>query len=181
MLSLGASGLVGQAAGGFILTFGHVLRPGEWVRVGEIKGAVRGVGMFSTRIRTPTDEEVNVRRGVDPRDHGDHRLQRAVAPGARHAAGSGGTHAGGRAGAAALRLLQTALSDYYVQYSLRSRLRDQKRRPAVLSTLNAHVQDVFNEYGVQIMSPHYVLDPPAPVVVSKEHWFDPPAAAGTRQ
>jgi len=36
---------------------------------------------------------------------------------------------------------------------------------------------VFNEYGVQIMSPHYVLDPKEPQVVSKDKWFAPPAQA----
>ena len=79
-------------------------------------------------------------------------------------------------------VLQTSLSDFYVQYSLRVRLRNQLRRPAVLSALNANVQDVFNEYGVQIMSPHYVFDPSAPVVVPKERWFEPPAGRpGPRQ
>ena len=28
-----------------------------------------------------------------------------------------------------------------------------------LAELNAHIQDVFNEHGVQIMSPHYANDP----------------------
>jgi small-conductance mechanosensitive channel len=74
-------------------------------------------------------------------------------------------------------VLQVALSDFYVQYSLRVRLRNQLRRPDVLSALNAHVQDVFNEYGVQIMSPHYLSDPAAPVVVPKERWSPPPAAS----
>jgi small-conductance mechanosensitive channel len=74
-------------------------------------------------------------------------------------------------------VLQTALSDFYVQYSLRVRLRNQLRRPAVLSALHANIQDIFNEYGVQIMSPHYRLDPAAPVVVPKERWFEPPATA----
>ena len=32
MVSLGASGVVGQAAGGFILTYSRALRDGEWVR-----------------------------------------------------------------------------------------------------------------------------------------------------
>jgi len=36
---------------------------------------------------------------------------------------------------------------------------------------------VFNEYGVQIMSPHYVLDPKSPQVVPKAQWFAPPAQA----
>ena len=73
------------------------------------------------------------------------------------------------------KVLQISLSDFYVQYSLRVRLRDQLRRPAVLSVLNANIQDVFNEYGVQIMSPHYVFDPHAPVIVPKERWFESPA------
>src|SRR5439155_4770225 len=73
-------------------------------------------------------------------------------------------------------VLQTALSDFYVQYSLRARLRDQHRRAAVLSALNANIQDAFNEYGVQIMSPHYVLVAAAPVVVPKAQWFEAPAA-----
>jgi hypothetical protein len=52
----------------------------------------------------------------------------------------------------------------------------------VLSALKANVQDVFNEYGVQIMSPHYAFDPPATAVVPKERWFEPPAGSpGPRQ
>jgi len=50
----------------------------------------------------------------------------------------------------------------------------------VLSALNANVQDVFNEYGVQIMSPHYLGDPPSPVIVPKQRWFDPPAGPSGR-
>jgi hypothetical protein len=41
--------------------------------------------------------------------------------------------------------------------------------------LNANIQDVFNEHGVQIMSPHYRSDPPQPVLVPKEKWHTPPA------
>jgi hypothetical protein len=41
--------------------------------------------------------------------------------------------------------------------------------------LHANIQDVFNEYGVQIMSPHYVADPAAPQVVPREKWHQPPA------
>ena len=193
MLSLGAAGLVGQAAGGFILTFAHVLRPGEWVRVGDVEGAVVGVGVFSTRIRTPLDEEVNVPNSVllgsvtrnfsRPAAQAASILETSVTIG--YSAPWRQVHAMLLDAAARTpelerepppEVLQTALSDFYVQYSLRARLRDQHRRAAVLSALNANVQDAFNEYGVQIMSPHYVLDPAAPVVVPKTQWFEPPAA-----
>jgi hypothetical protein len=34
---------------------------------------------------------------------------------------------------------------------------------------------VFNEHGVQIMSPHCMTDPAEPQVVAKAHWYAPPA------
>ena len=59
------------------------------------------------------------------------------------------------------RVFQTALSDFYVEY--RARLPGDAERAAtarrVLSALHANIQDVFNEHGVQIMSPHYLGDP----------------------
>jgi hypothetical protein len=45
----------------------------------------------------------------------------------------------------------------------------------VLSVLHGHIQDVFNEYGVQIMSPNFVLQPATPVLVAKEDWRAAPA------
>jgi hypothetical protein len=37
----------------------------------------------------------------------------------------------------------------------------------LLSALLANIQDVFNEYGVQIMSPQYFEDPKEPKVVPR--------------
>ena len=41
--------------------------------------------------------------------------------------------------------------------------------------LHANIQDVFNEHGVQIMSPHYMADPPAAKLVPPEGWYAAPA------
>src|SRR5262245_6683977 len=192
MLSLGASGIVGQAAGGFIITFSRALRRGEWVRIGEIEGAVVGVGVFATKIRTFNDEEVSIPNSVvlgtitknfsRPAASTGSILETSVSIG--YSAPWRQVHAMLREAASRTAdlerqpppdVLQNALGDFYVQYTLRARLRNQLRRPAVLSALNANVQDVFNEYGVQIMSPHYLADPAAPVVVPKERWFEPPS------
>jgi small-conductance mechanosensitive channel len=192
MLSLGASGIVSQAAGGFILTFSRTLRGGEWVRVGEVEGAVVNVGVFSTKIRTFTDEEVSIPNTVVLGTVTRNFSRPAVAPASiletsvtiGYSVPWRQIHAMLLEAAARTpelerepspEVLQISLSDFYVQYSLRVRLRDQLRRPAVLSVLNANIQDVFNEYGVQIMSPHYVFDPHAPVIVPKERWFESPA------
>jgi hypothetical protein len=52
---------------------------------------------------------------------------------------------------------------------------DARLKIAVLDELHAHIQDVFNEFGVQIMSPNYEADPADKKFVPKEHWFQAPA------
>jgi small-conductance mechanosensitive channel len=70
---------------------------------------------------------------------------------------------------------QRSLSDFYVEYQLTAFLKDPTTRRLTLSALHANIQDAFNEYGVQIMSPHYEMDPKDPVVVPKDQWFAAPA------
>jgi hypothetical protein len=51
------------------------------------------------------------------------------------------------------------------------------------SALHANILDVFNEYGVQIMTPAYEGDPAEPKLVKRGDWYTspaaPPAAAGS--
>ena len=72
--------------------------------------------------------------------------------------------------------LQTALEDFYVKYTLYVCLERQDRRLVTLHALHAHIQDLFNEHGVQIMSPNYVFDPAAPKIVPRKDWYAAPAA-----
>jgi hypothetical protein len=44
-----------------------------------------------------------------------------------------------------------------------------------MSTLHSNVLDVFNEYGVQIMSPNYEVDPEGLKIVPKDKWYAEPA------
>jgi hypothetical protein len=41
--------------------------------------------------------------------------------------------------------------------------------------LHANIQDVFNEYEVQIMSPHYLGDPDFEKRVPRDQWYAAPA------
>ena len=72
-------------------------------------------------------------------------------------------------------VIQVSLSDFYVEYQIKAALDRAEERLPVLSKLHLNIQDVFNDYGVQIMSPHYIADPPRPVVVPKEQWYAAPA------
>ena len=44
-----------------------------------------------------------------------------------------------------------------------------------MSDLHANIQDVFNQFGVQIMSPHYMHDPQHEKTVSEERKYAAPA------
>jgi small-conductance mechanosensitive channel len=47
------------------MIYSRVLREGEYVKIGEIEGLVTEVGIFSTKMRTSSGEEVNVPNGHD--------------------------------------------------------------------------------------------------------------------
>ena len=52
---------------------------------------------------------------------------------------------------------------------------DPASKGQVLDALHANIQDAFNEYGVQIMSPNYEADSDAPKIVPRDKWFAAPA------
>jgi small-conductance mechanosensitive channel len=74
---------------------------------------------------------------------------------------------------------QTALQDFYVQYTLLVCLEQPHLRGPVLDALHANIQDAFNEFGVQIMSPNYEADPHGPKVVTRDRWYAAPAVPET--
>jgi small-conductance mechanosensitive channel/Flp pilus assembly pilin Flp len=184
MLSLGASGVVGQAMSGFSLMYSRSLRVGEYVRIGDTEGTVSELGLFATRIHTGMGEEVSLPNTVifsQPVRNfsrlvkgGRFVLHTAVTIG--YATPWRQVHAmlleaarrtPGVAQDPPPSVVQTALSDFYVEYRLwaQSTQAAAERRVEAMSALHANVLDVFNENGVQIMSPHYRSDPPEALVV----------------
>lgn len=196
MISLGGASVLGQGFSGLILMYMKAFRRGDYVRIGDTEGTVAELGMFATRIRTGMGEEITLpNAGI---------MGTTVKNYSRAVAGSGyvvdtvvtiGYSTPWRQVQAMLLeaarrttdivqapspvVRQTALSDYYVEYRLigYTPLELPLARAEVLSRLHGHIQDVFNEYGVQIMSPHYMMDPPEPQVVPKAQWYAAPAAA----
>jgi small-conductance mechanosensitive channel len=75
------------------------------------------------------------------------------------------------------RVYQTSLGDFYVAYRLvcESVATAPAARAEASSALYAAILDVFNEHGVQIMSPHYLSDPATPKIVPPADWHKPPA------
>lgn len=194
MITVGGASLIGQAASGLVLLYSRTLRVGEYVRINEHEGTVTETGAFTTRIRTGLGEELtlpnalvlgtvtkNYSRAVRGRgyvvdtvvtigyDTPWRQVEAMLIEAARRTPGV--------LAEPAPRVFHTALSDFYPEYRLVCQAVPSQPRPRaeVLSALHAQIQDVFNEYGVQIMSPHYLGDPVAAKVVAQRDWYTAPA------
>jgi small-conductance mechanosensitive channel len=195
MVSIGASGLVGQVAAGLILVFTRALLVGEYVRIQEHEGTVTEIGLCLTRLKNGKGEEIAL-----PNSLVIGQVTRNLS---RHAASAGGSvletgvtigydtpwrqvHALLQSAAAevpallrepAPYVIQTALSDFYVEYRLVAQVEGGGALPRaqVLSQLHAAILDAFNSHGVQIMSPHYEGDPAQAKWVAREQWHAAPA------
>jgi small-conductance mechanosensitive channel len=192
LVSLGSTSVVGQAASGLILMYSRALKPGEYVRVGDTEGTVLSLGMLATKIQTIKNEEISIPNGVmigtTTKNYSRLARQEGVilytsvtigydAPWRQvHAmlVQAAGRTEGLRKEPAPF-VFQTALSDFYVEYQLNAYIKKPEDRIPVLAALHANIQDVFNESGVQIMSPHYLGDPAKSKIVPKERWYQPPA------
>jgi small-conductance mechanosensitive channel len=192
MVSLGGASVVGQAFSGMILMYAKAFRNGDYVRFGEVEGTVVETTMFVTRLRTGMGEEITMPNSTIMA--GTVKNYSRAVPGTGYIVDTVVTigystpwrqvHA--MLIEAARRtpdivshpppsVWQTALSDFYPEYRIAAYtpVESPVRRIDVLSRLHANIQDVFNENGVQIMSPHYMADPQAPQVVPKDQ-LNPP-------
>jgi small-conductance mechanosensitive channel len=194
MLSLGSSNIISQGASGLILTFSKTFRIGEYVKIGDHEGTVSALGIFNTRLRTGMGEEVtlsnagvfsstirNYSRNIQGEGYildttvtiGYDTPWRQVEAMLLEAAG----RTNGISTEPPPRVFQTALSDFYPEYRLvcNATAKLPKPRAVALSDLHANIQDVFNQFGVQIMSPHYMHDPQHEKTVSEERKYAAPA------
>lgn len=192
MLTLGSAGIVNQLMSGLVLVYSRALSVGDFVDIGQNIGVVSEVGALSTKVINMRNEEVTIPNAV---------LVGNPIKNYSRLAGARGTlvstkvtigydtpwrqiHALLIAAAEqtpGLRVspkpfvFQRSLADWYVEYELFAYMDHPLERVPVLSALHANIQDQFNTYGVQIMSPHFVVQPSNNVVVPREQWHAAPA------
>ncbi len=197
LVSLGSASVVSQFTSGLVLMYSHALKPGEYVQIGEHEGTVGALGFLSTKIHTKKNEEVHVPNTVI--------LGTTIKNYTRLAKSTGvllytsitigydtpwrqihamlidaSQRTSGLLNHPSPFVHQTSLSDFYVEYQLNAYIEMPEDRLKVLAELHAHIQDVFHEQGIQIMSPHYMMDPPNPVVVKPEDWHASPTPPSHR-
>jgi hypothetical protein len=72
-------------------------------------------------------------------------------------------------------VLQKSLNSFDVTYEINAYIDSPDVMLARYSALHRNILDVFNEYGVQIMTPAYETDPDQPKLVPQGEWYAAPA------
>lgn len=192
MVTLGSAGLMNHAMSGLVLIYSRALRTGDYVKIGEVEGRVSELSALSTKLTTGQGFEITIPNAV--------AVGGLVNNYSRHANAAGtllstritiGYDTPWRQVEALLelaarrcpyidpawkpRVRKLALQDFYVEYELQAKLMADAQPPTARDMLHGLILDAFNEFGVQIMSPHFAEQPDVPVLVPAERWNEPPA------
>jgi small-conductance mechanosensitive channel len=192
IFSLGSSSFIANMMAGMAMTYRGAFKEGDRVRIGDVMGEVREIKMMVTRINTVKNESVVIPNSNILNSNVTNYSVLAKEKGIIvHTIVGIGYDTPWRQVEAMLLLaaertpglqkdpppfvLQQEMGDYAVNYEINAFCKDASRMLGARSDLHRNIQDVFNEHGVQIMSPAYEADPATPKIVPPDQWYSAPA------
>lgn len=172
LFTFGSAGSLSNVIAGLVLTYMRLFTIGDRVKIGEVTGDVIEKTLLVTRIRTPFNEIISVPNSTVMNSHTINYSSDAPEKGLIiHSTVTIGydvpwkdVHAALIEAAFRTELIlkdptpfvfQTGLQDFYIEYELYGYIREANRQGYIYSKLHENIQDVFNERGIEIMSPHY--------------------------
>jgi small-conductance mechanosensitive channel len=172
VFSLGSSSLINNVVSGLVLTYMRPFKVGDRIKIGEVMGNVIEKTPFVTRIRTPKNEEVTIpNSGILSAQTFNYKKKKKNHKLILHTDVTIGYDAPWRkvhqllidaAGRTSHVLkepkpfvLQRAFDDFFVIYEINIYVQEADLMAVIYSELNQNIQDVFNEAGIEIMSPSY--------------------------
>jgi small-conductance mechanosensitive channel len=192
IFSLGSTSFIGNVIAGYGMTYRRTFKVGDRVKIGSHFGDVEEIRLMVTHLRTPKNEVV-----VLPNSsivNGDVMNYSKIAQKEGlilHTTVGIGYETPWRKVeamllAAAARtpgvlqepkpfVLQKELGDFAVSYEINAYCDQPRAMLELYTALHQNILDLFNEYGVQIMTPAYESDPHEPKLVPRNQWYDAPA------
>jgi small-conductance mechanosensitive channel len=192
VFSLGSSAAISNIIAGYMMTYRRALKVGDRVKIGSVVGDVIETRLQVIHVRSFKNEEIIIPNSqilaAEVLNYStlapEHGLILHTEVGIGYETPwrqveamllEAATRTAGLATELQPFVLQKRLGDFAVTYELNVYTREVKAMARQYSALHRNILDVFNEYGVQIMTPAYEGDPPEPKIVKPEHWHLPPA------
>jgi small-conductance mechanosensitive channel len=194
LFSLGSSAFLANLIAGYTMTYRRAFYPGDRIKVGDLMGDVTEVGLMVTHLRSVKNEELVVPNSLILNSNVVNYSSFAREQGLiLHTTVGIGYETPWRQVEAMLLMaaertlglrrepppfvLQKSLDDFAVSYEINVYSDRPLAMYQLYTELHRNILDVFNQYGVPIMTPSYIADPATPKVVPKDQWFAEPAQA----
>ncbi len=192
LLSLGASSIVGNILAGYSLIYRRAFKVGDRIKVGEHMGEVTLIGALVTNLRTPKNEIVVVPNSeILSSSIVNYSTLKEKNGLILHTTVGIGYETPWRQVEAMLLeaadrtpgllkqpgpfVLEKSLGDFCIVYEINAHTDAPEAMHRLYAALHQNILDIFNEYGIQIMTPAYEGDPAEPKVVPKDAWYAAPA------
>ncbi len=175
IISLGSTNLIGNLIAGLVITYMRPFRAGDRVKMDDTTGTIIEKTALVTRVRTAKNEIITIPNssvmntktvnytfsanqyglilfstvtiGYEVPWRQVHELLLKVAYKTENLNRKQKPF-----------IMQTALNDFYVEYQLNVYTKDANKMNDIYSDLRKNIQDVFNEAGIEIRSPHYNIN-----------------------
>ncbi len=172
LFTFGSAGSLSNIIAGLVLTYMRLFKLGDRVKIGDVTGDVIEKSMLVTRIRTIKNEIISIPNSTVMSSHTINYSSDAPKKGLIiHTTVTIGYDVPWRNMHQALIdaalktelvlkkpapfVLQTSLDDFYVSYQVNAYVREANKQADIYSELHENIQDVCNERGIEILSPHY--------------------------
>ncbi len=172
LFSLGSSTAIANMVAGLVITYMSPFKMGDRIKIGEISGDVIEKTLLITRIRTIKNEVITIPNSsvlsgnttnysTEARNHGL-IINTSVTIGydvpwkdMHQALLEAARRTDLLLKEPAPFVLQTSLEDFYVSYQINAYTQNAGNQAVIYSNLHQNIQDVCNEKGIEILSPHY--------------------------
>lgn len=172
LFTFGSAGSLSNIIAGLILTYMRLFKIGDRVKIGDVVGDVIEKSLLVTRIRTIKNEIISIPNSTVMGSHTINYSSDAPEKGLIiHSTITIGYDVPWKdmhqtlidaASKTDLVLqepkpfvLQTSLDDFYVSYEINAYIKEPNKQAVIYSMLHQNIQDICNERGIEIMSPHY--------------------------
>jgi small-conductance mechanosensitive channel len=196
IFSLGSTSLIGNLISGYSLSYRRLFRVGDRIKIGDYVGYVQESKLMVTYLRTIKNEVVAVPNSqiINSEVVNYSALARTEGLVLHTTVGIGyetpwrqvkamlieaATRTRGLLSDPKPFVRQKELGNFAVTYEINAYCDQPAEVERLYTDLHENILDVFNEYGVQIMTPAYEGDPEQAKVVPKRNWYAAPASTAS--
>jgi small-conductance mechanosensitive channel len=172
LFTFGSAGSLSNLIAGLVLTYMRLFKIGDRVKIDDVVGDIIEKSSLVTRVRTTKNEIISIPNAKVMNSHTINYSSDAPKKGLIvHTTVTIGYDVPWKEMHEALIeaaertefileepkpfVLQTSLDDFYVSYEINGYIREPNKQASIYSHLHQNIQDVCNEKGIEIMSPHY--------------------------